>query len=77
MASVKNIDASIYQSIEKFTFAGIGSYTVKGCYAYYHGSNKGKVYYGYGGTDADKAKDLDGDTNGKFRPPGFDCAEGQ
>ena len=56
-----------------------GPFSTKGCYLYYNEKDLRryghKIYYGTGGTDADKISKIDPESS-KKRPPGFDCSEG-
>ena len=85
LAAVKNLDASLYESVEEFKLVEVGNWDngVKGCYGYVYGPNAGKVYYNNRDMDdlvgRGQFEDLIGDYNGvqgRFRPPGYDCAEG-
>ena len=61
-------------SLEGTTSAGFsGDFTHKGCYAYSAGKNKGKAFYGTGGTVNDMKKQLPED---RYRPQNYDCAAG-
>jgi len=55
------------RGIYKGTF---GYFSTKGCYGYSSGSHKSHVWFGLGGTEYQKRKDVEGN---KFRPEGYDC----
>ena len=50
-----------------------GSYATKGCYSYYEGQYKGKIWFGTGGTEEEMKKTLVPNSHKIFRPPWFDC----
>jgi len=63
--------ASLGLSVEESSFSG--SFQYKGCYAYSAGKDKGKAFYGTGGTRDDMQKQLPTD---RYRPTNYDCAAG-
>ena len=50
-----------------------GPFNHKGCYAYSSGTNKGKAFYGTGGSRNEMQKQLPDD---RYRPTNYDCAAG-
>ena len=52
-----------------FKFAN--EYPTKGCHAYYGGSKDGTIFYGTGGTEAQRKTTLRAP---EYRPEGYDCA---
>ena len=55
------------------SYAFAGDYGTKGCYAYKSGSYQNVMFYGTGGTYAEKKSDLTGNKYDMFRPAGYDC----
>ena len=50
-----------------------GDYSYKGCYTYYEGQYKGKIWFGTGGTDAERKGTIAPNRFKIFRAPWSDC----
>ena len=66
-------DAALALGLSVPTKGFSGSFKHKGCYAYSSGTNKGKAFYGTGGSRNEMQKQLPDD---RYRPTNYDCAAG-
>ena len=58
------------------TFKSSSAYSTKGCYLYYIEKYGSDIYYGTGGSEAERNSKLPRFEAKKERPPGFDCKRG-
>ena len=66
-------DAAVSLGLSVPTSGFSGPFKHKGCYAYSAGTNKGKAFYGTGGSRNEMQKQLPDD---RYRPKNYDCAAG-